>query len=75
MDSKKIGSLLRELRLKAGETQKQVADAVGITLMAVSQYESGARVPRDEIKIKIASHFNESVENIFFNQKYTKSEF
>lgn len=67
MDSKKIGAFLRELRIKAGETQKQVADAVGITLMAVSQYESGTRIPRDEIKIKIATHFGETVESIFFN--------
>lgn len=67
MDNKKIGSLLRELRIEGGETQRELADGIGVTVMAVSQYESGLRIPRDEIKIKIAAHFGRSVETIFFN--------
>ena len=29
-----------------------VASAVGISLSAISMYENGQRVPRDEIKVK-----------------------
>jgi DNA-binding XRE family transcriptional regulator len=46
-----------------------VAEAIGVTTMAISQYESGDRVPRDEIKIKLAKFFKKSVEELFFNAK------
>ncbi len=64
-DAKKIGEVLRELRIKAGETQEQVAVAIGVTPMAVSLYEQGARIPRDVYKKAICNHFNVSVD-IFF---------
>ncbi len=56
-------------RLKAyrgNMTQKEVADAVGVTPMAISQYESGERIPRDDVKVKIARLFNKTVDEIFF---------
>ena len=37
---------LKEKRIKKGMTQQEVADAVGITDMAVSYYESGQRIPK-----------------------------
>lgn len=64
MDKDYIGKTLRELR---GErTQKEVADAVGVTTMAISQYEQGERIPQDEIKVRLAKYFNKSIEEIFF---------
>lgn len=64
LDSKKIGARLRALR---GErSQKEVADAVGVTDMAISLYENGERIPRDEIKRAIAKFFGVSVECIFY---------
>ena len=56
-------------RLKAyrgSMTQKEVADAVGVTAMAISQYEKGERIPRDDVKVKIAKLFNKTVDEIFF---------
>ena len=56
-------------RLKAyrgNMTQKEVADAVGVTAMAISQYEKGERIPRDDVKVKIAKLFNKTVDEIFF---------
>jgi len=67
MDKEKIGRMLRELR--GDKTQKEVADAVGVTAMAISQYEQGERIPQDEIKVKLAKFFNKSIEDIFFNNK------
>lgn len=64
MDKDYIGKTLRELR---GErTQKEVADAVGVTTMAISQYEQGERIPQDEIKVRLAKYYNKSIEEIFF---------
>lgn len=58
------GKKLRELR---GErTQQEVADAVGVTAMAISQYETGERSPSDTVKLKLASYYGQTVEAIFF---------
>lgn len=65
MDKQKIAKRLIELR--GDRSQKEVAIAVGIGKSAISMYEMGERIPRDEIKIKIADFYNKSVEDIFFN--------
>lgn len=62
---KTIGQHLRELR---GErSQAEVAQALGISKMALSSYELDKRIPRDSIKIKIAEFYNVSVQEIFFS--------
>lgn len=59
-----VGQRLRALR---GERpQKEIAEAIGVTTMAVSLYETGKRVPEDGTKRKLADFFGESVESIFF---------
>lgn len=65
-DTISIGQRLRDLR--GDKPQIEVAQAVGITTMALSQYESDKRVPRDSIKIKLAEFFNTSVEALFFTK-------
>ena len=63
---KVIGERLKTLR---GErTQSDVANAVGVTLMAISQYERGERIPSDEMKLSLAKYFNTTVEELFFAQ-------
>jgi hypothetical protein len=37
-------------------------------------YETGQRIQRDEIKIKIAKLYNRTVQYIFFNTKVTYGE-
>ena len=64
MNAKKIGAKLKELR--GSRSQKEVADAVNVTDMAISLYESGDRIPRDEIKVALADYFGVSVESIFY---------
>ena len=64
MDSKVIGARLRELR--GSRSQAEVAQAVGITQAALGNYEAGTRIPRDEIKIKLAAYYKRSVTSLFF---------
>lgn len=52
--------------LRGNRTQKEVAEAVGISQAALSQYESGLRVPRDEIKVRMADYYKRSVNFIFY---------
>ena len=59
------GTKLKALRGK--KTQQQVADDLGITKSALAMYERDERIPRDEIKVKIASYYNESVQFLFFD--------
>ena len=51
-----IGDRLRELR---GERpQKEVADAVNVSVMAISKYERGQIIPGDDVKIAEAKDEN-----------------
>ena len=52
---------IKELRLKAGLTQEQLAKEVEITRQAISQYEKTNRQPKVEIAQKLADYFNVSV--------------
>ena len=64
MEPKEIGKRLQELRGK--RNQDEVAFACGISPAAVGMYERGERVPRDEIKIRLARYFGVSVEDLFY---------
>lgn len=56
----------RLVRLRGTKSQEEVAKATGISSSALSMYENGERVPRDEIKIRLAEYYGTSVEKIFF---------
>lgn len=65
-----IGSKLRELR---GErSQEEVATALNVTVNAISQYETGKRIPNDPMKVKIARFFGMSVEDLFFTKEVSE---
>ena len=64
IDAQTIGERLRTLR--GARPQKEVGDAVGVTAMAISQYERGERVPTDNIKMALAYYFNTTVDASFF---------
>ncbi len=57
----------RLVDLRNEKSQKEVAAAVGITVSALSMYETGNRIPRDEIKRKLAAYYNTTVQAIFFD--------
>lgn len=59
-----VGERLKALR--GSRSQKEVADALGVSVMAVCQYESGKRMPRDEIKVKLANYYKKSVTSLFY---------
>lgn len=61
---KTIGEILRELR--GNKTQEEISEELGVTKSSWAMYERNERVPRDEVKVKIARHFNKTVQEIFF---------
>ena len=68
IDTKAIGDRLRQLR--GDRTQAAVAEAVGVTDMAISQYEAGVRIPSDEMKIRLADLYGVGIEQLFFIRKF-----
>lgn len=59
-----IGKRLRGLR--GSRTQEEIASALGVTVMAVSLWERGERIPSDDLKVKIAGLYRKSVATLFF---------
>ena len=64
MDAKAIGKRLVELR--GEKTQDEVATALNISVSALSMYERGERIPRDNIKIRISQYYKKPIHKIFF---------
>lgn len=59
-----FGLILKELR---GErSQEEMAREIGITKSSWAMYERNERIPRDEVKVKIANFFGKTVQEIFF---------
>jgi transcriptional regulator with XRE-family HTH domain len=59
------GAKLKELRGK--KSQQEAADGIGITKSALAMYERDERIPRDEVKVRIAAYYGVSVLFLFFN--------
>lgn len=57
-----LGKRLKELRRQTGETQAEVARLIGTTVPAYSNYEIDKRKPEREILIKLAKHYNVTVD-------------
>lgn len=57
-----IGERLSELRQSKGMSQQELADKLRVSVNAISSYERDRSFPDDEIKKRIASFFNISVD-------------
>lgn len=64
----KIGTNLKYLRDINSKTQKQVADALGISQVAYSRYETDKREPDFETLDKIANYYKIEVHQIFLKE-------
>lgn len=64
IDTKRMGEIL--LSLRGDMTQERVAADIGITKSSWAMYERGERIPRDEVKVRIARYFRKTVQEIFF---------
>lgn len=53
-----LGSRIKSLRESSNLNQKELAAILNVSNTTLSQYENGQRIPSDEVKIKLADHFN-----------------
>ena len=68
MNTNRTAEKLKELR--GARSLREVSSAVGISISALGMYETGKRIPRDNIKLRIANFYGRSIEDIFFREKY-----
>lgn len=71
MDKDNVAKKLISLRGEKG--REKVAEAVGISVSALQMYENGQRMPKDEIKVRLANYFNVSVQSLFFEEQPHKT--
>lgn len=57
----------RLLKLRGDKSRDTVAKACGISTSALAMYEQGERIPRDDIKVRLARYYKRSVNFIFFD--------
>ena len=64
MDRQLVAKKMVELR--NGRAREEVASACGISVSALAMYENGTRIPKDDIKIRIANYYGTTVESLFY---------
>lgn len=62
-----IAKKLRHLR--GVKSREEVVKAVNISVSALAMYETGARIPRDEIKVALAQYYDTTVGELFFGRE------
>ena len=62
--AREIGKKLRELR--GIRTRVGVATEIGISYSSLCYYESGQRIPPDNVKVKLAEYYGTTVQDIFY---------
>lgn len=66
MNPIKIGSRIKTLRENKNISREEFCNEVNISLSALSMYETGQRIPRDEVKLRIARLLDTTIETLFF---------
>ena len=64
VDKKSIAQRL--LKLRGTTPRRQVATACNIKVSALTNYELGIRIPRDDVKKRLSAYYGVSVESLFF---------
>ena len=69
MEVIKVTVAERLIIARGKKKREDVAKAVGVSVSAIAMYENGDRVPRDEIKVRLADYYKKSVQELFFDAK------
>ncbi|MEK3955346.1 helix-turn-helix transcriptional regulator [Psychrobacillus sp. FSL K6-1464] len=55
------------ISLRGDKSREEVAKSLEISVSTLQMYENGQRIPKDEIKIRIAAYYKKTVGEIFFS--------
>lgn len=64
IDKMEMARRLRDARGKM--SVRDAAEAIGVSRSTLSMYEIGRRVPKDEIKIRIAAVYGVPIQDLFY---------
>ena len=64
-----FGERLKELRIKSGLTQSQLAEKIWVTKASICYYERSARNPSPEVLLKLANAFHVSTDYLLGVEK------
>ena len=56
----------RLLAARGDTPRRVVANATNISVSALTMYETGQRIPRDEIKMALAAYYGKTVQALFY---------
>lgn len=63
--SERVLNRVRELRKKAGFTQEELADAIGVSRQTIISIERGHYIPSLPLALKIAKYYACSTDDMF----------
>lgn len=56
----------RLIKARGSRRREEVAAACAVSAAAIGMYETDKRVPRDEIKVRLAHYYRTTVQALFF---------
>ncbi len=68
MPDEPLGVRLKDIRTKAGLTQAELADLVGVSRKTINTVENGVFVPSTLLALKLAAALETKVEALFYLQ-------
>ena len=74
MDTKMIGSFLKELRKENNMTQEQLGERIGVTNKTVSRWETGNYMPPVESLILLSDIYGISINEILAGKRVEMDE-
>ena len=66
-DAKRTGEILRSLRAKSYKSAEQVAKDIGVSKQTIYAYEVGDKTPTPQNMAALATYFQVSLEELFFD--------
>lgn len=75
MDQEKIGKFISELRKAKKITQQELAEKIGVTDRAISNWENGRRLPDYSILKSLCKELNVTINELLSGEKFEKEEY
>lgn len=69
-----IGNQIKQLRMRRGVTQEELAERLGVTSQAVSKWERGAATPDIALLPEISAYFGVTIDELFALSDETRME-
>lgn len=67
MSNKVFGTRVKDLREKEGLSMEQLAIDLGVTKSRVNMWENNGTIPRGDVLVQLANHFNVSIDFLLGN--------